>query len=343
MTSVAIVGASGYAGAELIRLVAGHPDLALHSISAGSNAGARLSQVHPQFAGVADLAGLVFEATEAGTLRGADLVFTALPHGESAALVSQLDPAQPVIDLGADFRLAEPGDWERYYGGAHAGQWIYGLPELPSQRDAIAGSHRVANPGCYATAIQVGLAPLLVDDLVEPTDIIVVAASGTSGAGRSAKVHLLASEVAGSMSTYKVGGTHQHTPEIEQSLSDVSGERVQVNFTPMLAPMSRGILATMSVRTSATVDDLRRSLAAAYDAEPFVTLLPQGELPVTASTYGANAVHVQVVKDERTGRATVITALDNLVKGAAGQAVQNANLVLGLPETAGLSAIGVAP
>ena len=343
MPSVAIVGASGYAGAELIRLVAGHPDLDLHVIAAASNAGARLDDVHPQFAADADLGSRRFEPTHAHGLAGADLVFTAMPHGQSAALVAQLDPAQPVVDLGADFRLADPAQWERFYGGSYAGQWIYGLPELPGQRDAIAGSHRVANPGCYATAIQLGLAPLLVDDLVEPADIVVVAASGTSGAGRSAKTHLLASEVTGSMSTYKVGGTHQHTPEIEQSLMDVSGQRVQVSFTPMLAPMSRGILATMSVRTAAGAQDLRRSLEAAYASESFVVVLPEGQLPATASTYGANSAHIQVAMDERTGRATVITALDNLVKGAAGQAVQNANLVLGLPESAGLTVVGVAP
>lgn len=327
----------------MVRLVAGHPQLSLHSLAAGSNAGARLADIHPQFAADRDLGSRTFEPTVAAGLAGADLVFLALPHGQSAALVADLDPAQPVVDLGADFRLAEPSDWDRYYSGPYAGQWIYGLPELPGQRDAIAGSHRVANPGCYATAVQVGLAPLLVDDLVEPRDIIIVAASGTSGAGRAAKVHLLASEIAGSMTAYKVGGTHQHTPEIEQSLADVSGEVVQVNFTPMLAPMSRGILATMSVRTTASVADLRRSLTAAYDSEPFVVVLPEGQLPTTAATYGANTVQVQVVVDSRTGRATVITALDNLVKGAAGQAVQNANLVLGLAETAGLAAIGVAP
>jgi N-acetyl-gamma-glutamyl-phosphate reductase len=317
--------------------------LSLSAVYAGSNAGAGLAQVHPQFAAVPELAAMTFGATDVAALSQVDLVLMALPHGESAALASSLPPSARVVDLGADYRLADASAWQHYYGGTHAGQWVYGLPELPGQREHIALAHRVANPGCYATAIQIGLAPLLADDLVEPRDIIVVAASGTSGAGRSAKVHLLASEVAGSMSTYKVGGNHQHTAEIEQQLSEITGDPVQVNFTPMLAPMSRGILATASVRTQATLADLRGSLEAAYGNEAFVQVLAPDQLPVTASTYGSNAVHVQVALDERTGRATVITALDNLVKGAAGQAVQNANIILGLPEESGLSAIGVAP
>lgn len=343
MPAVAIVGASGYAGAELIRLVHAHPQLDLAAVAAGSNAGARLADVHPQFSAVPDLADKFFEATDAAALAAADLLFLALPHGESAAVVRQLPADTRVVDLGADFRLADAGQWERYYGGTHAGHWTYGLPEVAGLRSAVAASTRVANPGCYATAIQVGLAPLLSAGLADGSDVVVVAASGTSGAGRSAKVHLLASEVAGSMSTYKVGGTHQHTPEIEQTLSAVAGSQVRISFTPMLAPMSRGILATMSLRTDASEGDLRAVLADAYCDEPFIAVLPAGQLPVTASTYGSNAVHVQVAKDEHTGRATVITALDNLVKGAAGQALQNANIMLGFDETAGLPAMGVAP
>lgn len=343
MPTVAIVGASGYAGAELIRLVHSHPDLDLVTIAAGSNAGALLPAVHPQFASDPVLRRMVFVPTRPDVVAGHDLVFTALPHGESAALIDQLPGHVRIVDLGADFRLSDPEQWHRYYGGPHAGHWTYGLPELPGQRPTIAASSRVANPGCYATAIQLGLAPLFEHDLVDSPDVVVVAASGTSGAGRSAKVHLLASEVAGSMSTYKVGGTHQHTAEVEQSLSEIAGAPVTVNFTPMLAPMSRGILATMSVRTSAGLDELRGALESSYAKENFVTLLSPDQLPVTSSTYGSNAVHVQVAKDDRTGRATVITALDNLVKGAAGQAVQNANLVLGVPEDRGLSTIGVAP
>lgn len=343
MPSVAIVGASGYAGGELIRLVHGHPHLDIGSLAAGSNAGARVSEVHPQFAAVPDLADRLFVAADATTLALHDVVFLALPHGQSAALVAKLPDDVRVVDLGADFRLADPEQWERYYGGTHAGQWTYGLPEVGDLRAHIAESLRVANPGCYATAIQVGLAPVLVDDLADSGDIVVVAASGSSGAGRSALTRLLASEVVGSMTTYKIGGTHQHTPEIEQTLEQVSGSPVRVNFTPMLAPMSRGILATMSLRSSAGLAELRACLLNAYADEPFVHVLAEGEMPATAATYGSNAVHVQVVTDEHTGRATVVTALDNLVKGAAGQALQNANIMFGFPETTGLSAVGVAP
>ena len=343
MTSVAIVGASGYAGAELVRLVHGHPQIQLGTIAAGSNAGATLASVHPQFSAVPELAGKVFASVDVADLAKHDLVFMALPHGESAAIAEKLPAEVKVVDLGADFRLTSAAQWEKYYGGTHAGKWTYGLPELRDARAKIATSERVANPGCYATAIQVGLAPLLEAELIDATDIVVVAASGTSGAGRSAKVNLLGSEVMGSMSTYKVGGLHQHTPEIEEALSNIAGKDVEVNFTPMLAPMPRGILATISVKTSATAEQLRACLAKTYDAEPFVAVLPEGQLPVTASTLGVNAVHVQVAKDDRMNRATIITALDNLIKGAAGQALQNANIMLGIAETSGLSAIGVAP
>lgn len=341
MTRVAIVGASGYAGAELIRIVYSHPDLELGVIAAGTQAGLLLGSVHPQFASVPDLAHREFASTTAESLSGHDLVFIALPHGESAALVAQLPADQKIVDLGADFRLHSSQSWATYYSGMHAGTWTYGLPEIAHNRSLIRESVRVANPGCYATAIQLGLAPIVT--AIDPRDVVVVAASGTSGAGRSAKVHLLASEVAGSMSTYKVGGTHQHTPEIEESLTALAGEQVQINFTPLLAPMSRGILATISVRTSLSYDELRAAFTRAYDTEPFVTLLPDGQLPVTASTYGSNAAHIQVAKDDRTGRASVFVAIDNLIKGAAGQAVQNANVMLGLDETLGLSALGVAP
>jgi len=343
MTQVAIVGASGYAGAELIRIVHSHPDLNLGVIAAGSNAGASLATLHPQFSSVPELAHLVFSATEPAALAQSDLIFLALPHGESAELAAQLPATARIVDLGADFRLADSAAWEKYYGGTHAGQWTYGLPELHGVRAQIASATRIANPGCYATAIQLALAPLLADQIAQPDDVIVVAASGTSGAGRSARVNLLGSEVMGSMSPYKVGGTHQHTPEIEQPLSAIAGAPVQVNFTPMLAPMSRGILATVSVKTAASESQLRDSLTQYFAGEVFVTVLPVGQLPATSSTYGSNAVHIQVAKDDRMGRATVLVALDNLVKGAAGQAVQNANLMFGYDETAGLTSIGVAP
>jgi N-acetyl-gamma-glutamyl-phosphate reductase len=342
-SSAAIVGASGYAGAELIRIIHSHPHLELGAIAAGANAGANLAEVHPQFSSVPELASKVFVESTPAALANHELVFLALPHGQSAELITQLPEEVLIVDLGADFRLEDDKDWHTYYGGTYAGSWTYGVPEIHGQRAKISSSTRIANPGCYATAIELGLAPLLAPGLAETKDIIVVAASGTSGAGRGAKVNLLNSEVAGSMTAYKVGGTHQHTPEIEQTLSHVAGSDVQINFTPMLAPMPRGILATLSVKTLAGGAELRQALMDYYAGEAFITVLPDGQLPVTASTLGSNAVHIQVAKDDRTNRATVFVALDNLIKGAAGQAVQNANLICGFPETAGLSAIGIAP
>jgi N-acetyl-gamma-glutamyl-phosphate reductase len=273
------------------------------------------------------------------------VVFLALPHGESAALALGLAGVPLIVDLGADFRLADADAWSHYYGGAHAGTWVYGLPELPGTRERIAGSTRIANPGCYATAITLSLAPLLAEGLVEPDDLVVVAASGTSGAGRKAAEALLATEIAGSMKAYKVGGVHQHTPEIEQALAAEAGRPVSLLFTPLLAPMSRGIVATSTARLAPSADPaaLAAALRAAYADAPFVHVLPPEQWPATASTYGSNSIHLQVAADPRTGRATVVAALDNLVKGAAGQAIQNANLALGMPETTGLPLLGVAP
>lgn len=341
MKTVSIAGASGYAGAELIRILHTHPEFVLTTIAAGSNAGSKLVDVHPQFSAVPELSKLTFVDTTAENLK-ADLIFFALPHGQSAELIAQLPEDQAVVDLGADYRLTDSKQWEKYYGGNYSGSFVYGIPEL-GQRDEIKKSKKVANPGCYATAIELGLGPVLKSKLADPNDIVVVAASGTSGAGRSAKINLLGSEVMGSMSTYKVGGTHQHTPEIEQTLSKFTGVDVEINFTPMLAPMPRGILATLSVKTKASEDQLRKALDDQYNGEPFVTVLPAGQLPNTAATLGSNAVHIQVAKDDRTDRATIFVAIDNLIKGAAGQAVQNANIIFGFAEQAGLSAIGVAP
>jgi N-acetyl-gamma-glutamyl-phosphate reductase len=250
-----------------------------------------------------------------------------------------------VVDLGADFRLADESAWARYYGGRHAGTWAYGLPELPGARELLSEATRVANPGCYPTSVVVGLAPLLAAGLVEPADVVVVASSGTSGAGRKATPTLSASEVMGSLSVYKAGGAHQHTPEMEQALTAAAGAAVTLSFTPVLAPMPRGILATSTARLTAgtTTESLRDALHAAYDDEPFVHVLSSDAWPTTAATLGSNCVHLQVAADAHAGRAVVVAALDNLVKGAAGQAVQNANLVLGLDETAGLPVSGVAP
>ncbi len=340
--TVAVAGASGYAGGELLRLVLGHPDLELGALCAGSSAGQDVTGVHP---GLAPLAGRTFAPTSPEALSEADLVFLALPQGESAALVPQLAPSLRMIDLGADFRLLDPAAWTRYYGGHHAGTWAYGLPELPGARAAVATSTRVANPGCYATAVSLGLAPLLGSGLVETTDVVVVAASGTSGAGRKTSDALLATNVMGAMSSYKVGGTHQHTPEMEQALTAVVGSPVTLSFTPLLAPMPRGILATCTARLAPGVStaDLRQCLAGAYDLEPFVHLLADGVWPTTKATAGSNAAALQAAADQHSGRAVVTVVIDNLGKGAAGQAVQNANLVLGLPETSGLSSIGVWP
>ena len=340
--TVAVAGASGYAGGELLRLVLGHPELGLGPVAAGAGAGRPVTELHPQ---LPQLGGVTFAPTDPAALAAADLVLLALPHGESAALVAQLPPDLPVVDLGADFRLADAAAWETYYGGAHAGSWTYGLPELPGARAAIAASTRVANPGCYPTSVILGLAPLLAAGLVEPADAVVVASSGTSGAGRKAAPSLMATEVMGSLTAYKAGGAHQHTPEMEQALTAAAGAPVTLSFTPVLAPMPRGILATSTARLGpgATTESLRDALATAYADEPFVHVLPAGTWPATAATLGSNSVHLQVAADTHAGRAVVVAALDNLVKGAAGQALQNANLVLGLDETAGLTTAGIAP
>jgi N-acetyl-gamma-glutamyl-phosphate reductase len=340
--TAAVAGASGYAGGELLRLVLGHPGLSLGAVAAGTAAGRPVTELHPQ---LPQLAAISFEVTTAERLAEADIVFLALPHGESAALVARLPADLPVVDLGADFRLADPADWDTYYSGSHAGSWVYGLPELAGAREQVAAATRVANPGCYPTSVALGLAPLLAARLVEPSDVVVVAASGTSGAGRKMSASLMASEVMGALTAYKAGGSHQHTPEMEQALASVAGAPVTLSFTPVLAPMPRGILATSAARLAqgTTATELRDALTAAYAAEPFVHVLSEGSWPTTAAVAGSNSAHLQVAADTHAGRAVVVAAIDNLVKGAAGQAVQNANLVLGLDETAGLSAAGVAP
>ncbi len=328
---VAVAGASGYAGGELLRLIAGHPEFELVAATAHSQAGQPVAAVHPQLTGL-DLA---LAPTDADALGDADLVFLALPHGQSAAVAAQLPAGVKVVDLGADFRLRDAALWQRYYGGPHAGTWTYGLPELPGQRELIAASGRVANTGCYAATVTLALAPLIAAGVASPQDVVVVAASGTSGAGRSAKVSLLGSEVMGDLSPYKVGA-HQHVPEIKQASGATS-----LSMTPVLAPMPRGILAT--VTAVATGADPRAVLDHAYAHEPFVHVLPEGAWPHTAATAGSNSCHLQATVDGDSGRIVVVSALDNLGKGAAGQAVQCANLMSGLPETTGLSVYGVAP
>jgi N-acetyl-gamma-glutamyl-phosphate reductase len=385
---VAVAGASGYAGGELLRLLAGHPQLKIALLTADSSAGKTVAQAHRHLAGQPGLADLVFEPHHALKQAEYDLVFMAMPSGQSAPLAADLPDETKVVDLGPDFRLADPGAWSRHYDGAYAGRWVTGLPELPGARDQIKAASRVAAPGCYSTAAILALAPLVAAGLVEPADIVVVAASGTSGAGKSLRADLLGSEVMGSVSAYQVAGAHRHTPEIEQALAEVlsgaprhgpgpepanpshagaGGEladlvedgaggnpanpaqtppTVSVSFTPVLVPMPRGILATGTARLKRAATDtaaLSQALRTAYAGEPFACVLPAGAWPSTGAVAGSNGVHLQVAADHRAGRAVVVAAIDNLGKGAAGQAIQNANLMLGLPEAVGLTSIGVAP
>ncbi|WP_399137263.1 N-acetyl-gamma-glutamyl-phosphate reductase [Streptomyces sp. NBUA17] len=337
----AVAGASGYAGGELLRLLLAHPEVEVGALTGNSNAGQRLGALQPHLLPLADR---VLEATTPEVLGGHDVVFLALPHGQSAAVAEQLGPDVLVVDMGADFRLKDAGDWERFYGSPHAGTWPYGLPELPGCRAALEGSKRVAVPGCYPTAVSLALFPAYAASLAEP-EAVVVAASGTSGAGKAAKPHLLGSEVMGSMSPYGVGGGHRHTPEMIQNLGAVAGEPVTVSFTPTLAPMPRGILATCTAKakTGVTAESVRAAYEKSFADEPFVHLLPEGRWPATASVHGSNAVQIQVAYDAAAGRIVAISAIDNLAKGTAGGAVQSMNIALGLAETTGLTTIGVAP
>ncbi|MCX5038881.1 N-acetyl-gamma-glutamyl-phosphate reductase [Streptomyces coelicoflavus] len=337
----AVAGASGYAGGELLRLLLAHPEVEIGALTGNSNAGQRLGALQPHLLPLADR---VLEPTTADVLAGHDVVFLALPHGQSAAVAEQLGPDVLVVDMGADFRLADAADWEAFYGSPHAGTWPYGLPELPGARAALEGSKRIAVPGCYPTAVSLALFPAYAAALAEP-EAVIVAASGTSGAGKAAKPHLLGSEVMGSMSPYGVGGGHRHTPEMIQNLGAVAGEPVTVSFTPTLAPMPRGILATCTAKAKpgTTAESVRAAYEKAFADEPFVHLLPEGQWPATASVYGSNAVQVQVAYDAAAGRIIAISAIDNLAKGTAGGAVQSMNLALGLDETTGLTTIGVAP
>ncbi|MFJ2029720.1 N-acetyl-gamma-glutamyl-phosphate reductase [Streptosporangium sp. NPDC087985] len=337
----AIAGASGYAGGELLRLLLSHPEIEIGALTAGSNAGAPLGAHQPHLAPLADR---ILQDTTAGTLAGHDLVFLALPHGQSAAVAGQLGEDTLVVDCGADFRLTDPAAWEHFYGGVHAGAWPYGLPELPGLRERLRAARRIAVPGCYPTAVTLAMFPVFAAGLAEP-DVVVVAASGTSGAGRAPKPNLLGSEVMGSVSAYGVGGVHRHIPEMEQNLSPLAGEPVKVSFTPMLAPMSRGILATCTApaRPGVTAQVLREAYETAIKDEPFLRLLPEGQWPATSMTLGANTAALQVALDGRTGRVVTVIAIDNLTKGTAGGAIQSANLALGLPEELGLPVNGVAP
>lgn len=339
--TVAVAGASGYVGGELLRLLFGHPDIEIGNLTAGDSAGSTLGEHHPH---LLPLAERVLADTTAGELAGHDAVFLALPHGHSAAIARALPRGTVVIDCGADFRLTDPEAWQRWYGPDHAGHWPYGLPELAGHREPLRGARRVAVPGCYPTVISLSLAPALAAKLVT-RDVVVTAVSGSSGAGRATKPHLLGSEVMGSASAYGVAGAHRHNPELTQNLAAAAGEPVSVSFTPILAPMPRGILASCSAALRPGVDagDVRETYDKAYTGEPFVHLLPEGRWPATGATLGSNSVLLQVDVDEDAQRLLAVGAEDNLTKGTAGAAVQCLNLALGLPETAGLPVAGVAP
>ena len=344
MTTVAVAGASGYAGGEILRLLLGHPAytdgrLTIGALTAAASAGTTLAEHHPH---LLPLSHRVLESTDAGVLAGHDVVFLALPHGHSAALADQVGADTLIVDCGADFRLTDADVWQRFYGSAHAGSWPYGLPELPGGRDRLRGATRIAVPGCYPTAALLALVPAVAEGLVEPA-VTVVAVSGTSGAGRAAKTELLGSEVIGSARAYNIAGAHRHTPEIAQGLRAVTDRQVSVSFTPVLIPMARGILATCTAPTRSPLSQFRAAYEKHYGGEPFVYLLPEGVLPRTGAVIGSNAAHIAVAVDEEAGMLVAICAIDNLVKGTAGAAVQSMNLALGWPETEGLSVVGVAP
>ena len=342
--NVAVAGATGYAGGEILRLLLGHPAyvdgrLTIGAVTAAASAGSTLGEHHPH---LIPLAQRMVEPTDRGVLENHDVVFLALPHGHSAALAQQLASETLIIDCGADFRLADADTWERFYGSPHAGSWPYGLPELPGGRARLRGARRIAVPGCYPTAALLALFPAVAEDLIEPA-VTVVAVSGTSGAGRAAKTDLLGSEVIGSARAYNIAGAHRHTPEIAQGLGALTDHDVTVSFTPVLIPTSRGILATCTARTRSPLSQLRAAYEKAYDTEPFVYLMPDGQLPRTGAVIGSNAAHIAVAVDEAAETFVAIIAIDNLVKGTGGAALQSMNLALGWPETEGLSVVGVAP
>ena len=345
--SVAVAGASGYAGGELLRLLAAHPDFDIQTVTAFANAGEPLISTQPH---LRSLAGMTLVDTTPENLAGHDVVFLALPHGKSGEITAALPEGTLVVDCGADHRLTDESDWAAFYGGDYYGAWTYGLPELvhadgSKQRTLLEGAKRIAVPGCNVTAITLGLAPAVRAGVVEAQDLVAVLAVGPSGAGKSLRTDLLASEMLGSASAYAVGGTHRHNPEIRQNLRVAGAAEVSISFTPMLVPMSRGILATSTARLAegATTAQIEAAFEEAYADEPFVQLLPAGTFPRTADTVGANTALIGFAVDEAAGRLVTVTAIDNLVKGTAGAAIQSTNIALGLVETAGLTVNGVAP
>lgn len=348
--SVAVIGGSGYTGAELLRLLHGHPEVEVAAVCAQRNAGARLDQVFPQFAGVSDATLEAFDA-EAVASR-AEVAFTGLPHGQSASAVAALRAAGAmVIDLSADFRLRDAEVYRSWYGsGAEhpaaelLGEAVYGLPER--YRDAIREAGLVACPGCYPTSAILAAAPLLAAGVIEPSGLVVDAKSGVSGAGRGATRTTHFAEVGEGVRAYKLAGLHRHTPEMEQELSAARGGAVSLTFTPHLVPMSRGILTCVYARPGdpgRPAADYGEVLQAAYRDEPFVTVLGNDALPDTSHVRGSNRAQVAVRVDERAGLVIAIAAIDNLVKGAAGQAVQCLNLSRGWEETTGLERVALFP
>ncbi|WP_040157941.1 N-acetyl-gamma-glutamyl-phosphate reductase [Nigerium massiliense] len=341
--NIAVAGCTGYAGGEILRILLGHPDVEIGALTAKSSAGTPLGAHHPHLAPLADREVL---DTTAANLAGHDVVFLALPHGTSAEIAAQLGDDVLIIDSGADFRLADADAWRQFYGTDHAGTWPYGLPELPGQREKLAVTKRIAVPGCYPTATTLAALPAVTADLVTGSDIVVVAASGLSGAGKSLKPHLLGAEAIGNVSAYGVGGVHRHTPEILQNLRLLGAAEPSLSFTPVLVPTTRGILATVTAPladAATTADQAREAYVAAYADEQFVTVLPEGVWPQTAAVVGSNNVQVQVTVDAAAHRLVAIAAIDNLYKGTAGGAIQSMNLALGLPEDAGLTTVAVAP
>lgn len=335
---IGLIGGSGYAGGELLRLIAQHPHFEVAAVSAHSNAGELVTAIHPH---LTSYAGRTFSPFSAADYAECEVIFLALPHGESAKIVEQLPSSAKIVDLGADYRLTSEHSWKKYYGGDYAGHWTYGLPDLPGKVAEISAATKVANPGCYATAIALAAAPAA--SFSDFEDIVVVAASGTTGAGRTAKMNLIASEVAGSLTSYKFGGVHQHTPEIEETLSQFSSTAVKVSFTPILAPMPRGILATVTMKLTSDISiaEIRKTFSDFYNESPFITLLPEGQMPKTASVLGSNFAQLQVAHDDHAGRIVISIAIDNLGKGAAAQAIHNANLMVGIDPRSGLNGNGL--
>lgn len=346
MLKVAVVGASGYTGVELLRLLHCHPEVAVTCITSEQSAGKPVAEVFPT---LRNRYSKVLENLEpVRVAEKADLVFTALPHKAAMEVVPTfLKLGKRVIDLSADYRFSDASVYEQWY-EPHMNpelleKAVYGLPEV--RRAKIKGAKLVGNPGCYPTSVILGLMPLLKNGLVDHTTIVADSKSGVSGAGRSTKVENLFCEVNEGFKAYGVGGVHRHIPEIEQELSLAAGEPVTISFTPHLVPMDRGILSTMYARlsASASADDLVELYADFYNGEPFVRILSAGSFPSTAHVRGSNFCDIGIAVDSRAGRVIVVSAIDNLVKGAAGQAVQNMNIVCGLPETLALDGLALFP